>query len=931
MALAEQKLTTRIELKLPVSDRESNATRIIEVEPEKAIKDYLSVVPGDSQRFKKAEREMPRPGGEFLGFRIVEELGRGAFGRVFLAHQIELSDRPVALKVSVELAGEVRKLARLQHTNIVPVYSAHRSQSLQALCMPYFGGTTLSDVLSEMSLSISCPTSGKQFVSTLRLKQTIPENGAEAAPMTSNFSKELRKNPDSPTLKLLESMTFVDAVLWIVSRLADGLAHAHERGIVHRDVKPANVLLTADGQPMLLDFNLAEDAAESRAAEKAKVGGTLPYMSPEQIRAFCGQPSELDGRTDIYSLGIVLFQLLARRMPFRLHGGPTREAFKKMLADRAGPAPFVRPHNADISPAVEAIVRKCLAPDVIDRYRSAADLKEDIDRHRADLPLKHTAEPSRRERVEKWLRRHPWVASPATGAAFAAAILLAAVAGGVQLSLAARAHEQDVLRQEALTNYEDFLRRADGVKHATASDPARAAEGVRHGVETLTAIGAFEPGWDEKPAVALLPPVERERLRGEVGELAFILARAASLAGAETDTADRLNRLAGNALSADAKALVAAQRAELEGKRLAADDLSKLVESLKAATADGGRSTYLRASDLAARGEYREALPFAESFASRHPDDFGGWYVKARCHDGLGQYPEAFACYGTCIALRPHFARAYFCRGELALRHGRDLMQSKADLDRAVHLEPESFDYRFTRALTSQAMRANAEALVDLNVLAAAETVPVRVWFIRALVREAIGDVAGAADDRKVGMKSEPSDAPSYLARGLARAESDPAAALGDFEAAERLDPRYAEALVNQAWILGEKLNRPADAIEAVDRLLKFVPDHQNGRAGRAVLLARLGKTDESIAEARKCLKAASDAASTYQAACVFSIVSLKEPKFRDEGVRLVARALRHGFGHDFVLTDADLNPLRDNPGFAEMMNGIKAMATLGK
>ncbi len=266
----------------------------------------------------------PEVGQEFLGFRLVAELGRGAFGRVYLARQGDLADRPVALKVSTGCFAESQKLARLQHTHIVPVYSFHRAGSLQAVVMPYFGPTTLADVLEDLGHRDTLPASGKGLVSTLHSRRTrsgvVAVVRPPSAPVAPSARIEGRTAPsaDVPatltTLRMLEGLSYVEAALWIGARLAEGLAHAHERGVLHRDLKPANVLLTDEGQPMLLDFNLAEDV--KAPGEAGRVGGTLPYMAPEHLAAYQGRPVDVDARSDIYALGVILYELLTGRHPF---------------------------------------------------------------------------------------------------------------------------------------------------------------------------------------------------------------------------------------------------------------------------------------------------------------------------------------------------------------------------------------------------------------------------------------------------------------------------------------------------------------------------------------------------------------------------------------------------------------------------------------
>jgi len=415
-------------------------------------------------RLQEAAAAAPDVGTEFLGFRLVAELGRGAFGRVYLARQEALADRQVILKVSADMTGEAATLAQLLHTNVVPVYSIHHNPPLQAVCMPYLGRTTLADVLKEFAGRASLPSSGKVLVSTLHERKSstppaIPPGvvarspdratgstaGLQHAEETDSRSgwhgqetvpqqvTPLKSSPDiayrageigsTILLEKLAGLSYVDAILWLAARLADGLAHAHERGILHRDLKPANILLTDEGQPMLLDFNLAEDTKRRSSASAALLGGTLPYMSPEQLRALRGEHHPLDGRSDLYSLGVILYELLTGRHPFPSHSGPPTAVVESMAQDREVLPPPLRTWNRAVTPAIESIVRRCLEPEPQRRYQGARELQEDLQSHLESLPLRHAGEPSLRERARKWTSRHPRLASLGTVGLLATALL----------------------------------------------------------------------------------------------------------------------------------------------------------------------------------------------------------------------------------------------------------------------------------------------------------------------------------------------------------------------------------------------------------------------------------------------------------------------------------------------------------------------------
>ncbi|MGL4464157.1 MAG: serine/threonine-protein kinase, partial [Planctomycetia bacterium] len=340
---------------------------------------------------------LPKAGVSYAGFHLLRELGRGTFSRVFLARQGDLADRPVVLKVAAGSLCESQTLAVLQHTNIVPIYSVHRVGSLEAICMPFFGANTLRDLArglaktgfpsTAVELLASTwhgPTSSRRAMAaadvddpTRPCLSTPPLNKVSTQTCDVAESSERRSDAGAPATRL-QSRSAVDALVWIGAKIAEGLGHAHERGVLHLDLKPANVLLTADGEPLLLDFNLSQRVGEWDAAAAGRIGGTLPYMAPEHLEAFWNRTSPVDARADIYAVGVILFELLTGRQPFHVPRTATAMDLASMIADRQQEPPRVRTLQPAASPAVEAIVRKCLQPDPARRYQTAGELAEDL-------------------------------------------------------------------------------------------------------------------------------------------------------------------------------------------------------------------------------------------------------------------------------------------------------------------------------------------------------------------------------------------------------------------------------------------------------------------------------------------------------------------------------------------------------------------------
>jgi serine/threonine protein kinase/Flp pilus assembly protein TadD len=881
--------------------------------------------PDSALQLATAAIRLPSAGDEVAGFRLVRELGRGAFGRVFLAEQLDLDRRPVVLKVTLDARTEVKALARLLHTNIVPVYSVHRAGLYQAVCMPFCGSTTLADAVRRFR-GETLPESGKGLVTLLQSSagpNSVPagEPGGSAPGTDPPAAHQPSSNA---VLNLLGGLSYTDAILWLGARLADGLAHAHDRGILHRDLKPANVLLTDDGQPMLLDFNLAADAALDGLAEAARLGGTLPYMAPEHLESFAGRKRVVDARSDVYALGVILFELLTGRHPFPVYRRTTTEVLRQMVEDRRA-VPRLRAWNPAVSAAVESVVRTCLQQDPADRYPSAQALQEDLERQLRHQPLKHAADPSPAERLGKWARRHPRLSSWFT-LGTAAAVLLGLAAGtalyerdrrlGLEAREARAAFLDDSRRfQLAVTLFEDDDRQA-------LRDAARKGQ---------LAVGRYpspdDPAWGQSPAVRHLPAADRAELRQEIGVALLMLAHATARGAGDREAVEaalRINRRAESCFPPNAiPAAVREQRAQLL-KQLHRDP-----EDVQAAAPSAtARGLYLDGWNLARQGKFAAAIPLLEQATRMDSRAVWAWFLLGHCHDVLGHDPEAIGCYGTCLALAPDAPEAWFNRGLAHLRRA-EFEKARNDLDRAVELKDDVAEAYFNRALARKELGNLAGAEADLTRTLELNADATRAYFVRAQVRDRLNKRDEAAADRKAGLSREPADESSWTARGYHRMTArpaDPTGAIADFDAALTRNPQYLPALRNKAEALAELLGKPAEAAAVLDQALTHYPDNALFRASRAVYLARAGQRADAHGEAEAALRLRNDPATRYQVAGVYALTSKSHPEDRREAFRLLSSALQAGYGFQYLDIDPELDPVRPLPEFQELVSAARAL-----
>lgn len=463
------------------------------------------------------------PPGRLGDFRLGRRLGGGGMGVVYAAVQESLG-REVALKIvradqlyfpgsRERFRREGRLVARLSHASIVPVHTVGEEGGVPFLAMELLRGATLAELLATLGRP---PRDGRDLAAAvvrvveardgLRVAARGPLYGGDEDATSSVPGREPVADGESPR-GVVPGRAGTDVVLRIGRAVASALAHAHSRGVLHRDLKASNVMLTVDGRALLFDFGLAHSTDAEKLTRSGARVGSLPYMAPEQLRG-----DGVDERTDVYGLGALLCEALTLRAP---HEGTPDSVAAAIL--RGEPVPL-RARRPDLPRDVEIVLLKALDPDPARRYARAADMLRDIEHLLARRPVEaRPAGPLRR--AVSWTRRHP------ARAALLAVVIVAPAAFALQQAASARREAGERARAEDnLDRVLDAVGPLVAVLDAGVLEQAPYTDASRIGL-LEDALTALEPLLQQRADGGLLA-ARVLRLHVELGAACMTLGRA---------------------------------------------------------------------------------------------------------------------------------------------------------------------------------------------------------------------------------------------------------------------------------------------------------------------------------------------------------------------------------------------------------------------
>jgi len=815
-----------------------------------------------------------QPGRSLGDYRLLRELGRGGMAVVYEAEQVSLG-RHVALKVLPFAAvldskhlqrfkNEAMAAAHLHHPNIVPVYGVGCERGVHYYAMQYVEGQSLATAIADMK-----------------------GGGAGEGPRTPISSHG--SNREAKYIRM-------GAAIGI--QAAEALDHAHQLGIVHRDVKPGNLLVDHAGTLWITDFGLSSSIKDVGLTITGELLGTIRYMSPEQALA---KRVPVDHRTDVYSLGATLYEL------FTLEPAFPGEDPHVVIQDIALKEPVLpRRLNPALPRDLETVILKAMSKDPGGRYATAQEMADDLGRFLENRPVE-AKRPGPFRRVTKWSRRHRALVGAATG------MLLLAVAGLVigtallwrekertgtalegaeanfkraeaNLALALRALDEiyvdeaeghpkireglpkDLL-QKGLGFYEGFVKENAGNKDLVllmGSAYQRAGLIFRELGEDERAVESFDRAISAYDRAIEIDPRDANAHNGRGNALRDIERLEEALAAydraIEIDPRDARARIHRGALLCDRLGRPEEALAEFDrvidldprsavahaNRGIALVDLRRVVEALAAC-------------DRAIEVDQRYALAHA---------------ARGIALVDLGRVEEALAAYDRAIEIDPRYAEAHNSRGT-ALRELGRLEEAVAAHDRAIEINPRDVLAHYNRGNSLKAKGEIEAAIASYREAirlcangqggahaSSAELAQVHVNLGIALDDKGDPDGAIASYHEAIRLKPDLHEAHHNLGNAL-RNMGQVDAAIAEFREAIRIKPDFVEAHVGLGNALTDKGQVEA-AIASYREAVRIKPDHAEAHYSLGNALNHTGDPDGAIAELREAIRIKPDHAEAY-------------------------------------------------------------------
>jgi tetratricopeptide (TPR) repeat protein len=796
-------------------DREALLARHPELEEElKAALLGIDFVHVAAPRLAPEEQADALPGRSLGDYRLLRELGRGGMAVVYEAEQVSLARR-VALKVLPFAAvldpkqlqrfkNEALAAAHLRHPNIVPVYGVGCDRGVHFYAMQYVDGQSLAMAIRDM-------------------KRGSTGEGPKS-PISSHGSHR--------------EAAYIRMAAALGVQAAEALDHAHQLGIVHRDVKPGNLLADLAGTLWVTDFGLASSIKDVSLTITGELLGTLRYMSPEQALA---KRAPVDHRTDVYSLGATLYELLTLEPAF-----PGDDVHRVMQNIALEEPVLPRRLNPALPRDLETVVLKAMSKDPGSRYATAQEMADDLTRFLENQPIE-AKRPGLIRRAAKWSLRHRTLVAATVvllllstaGLATGTALLLreqaetasALESSEANLELALKALDQiyvdeaeghpqirkglphDLLKR-GLGFYQEFARQNahnQDVAHSMGRAHHRASlifRGLGQEDRAKEALDRAISNYRE--AIRLEPDITMAHLNlgtalDDKGDPDGAIASYREAIRLEPDLA-RAHGMLGKVLL---------DRGDQDGAIASCREAIRLEPDLARAHGILGDSLLAKGDPDGAIASYREALRLEPDYAVAH-SGLGNALSRKGDPDG------AIASHREALRLEPDYAKAHYNLG-IALAHNGDPDGAIASFGEAIRLKPDF-----------------AEAHGNLGI----------VLFDK-------GDQGGAIASFRQAIRLEPGDARGHYNLGKALLENgDPGGAIASFREAIRLEPDFAEAHYN----LGNALQREGDpdgAIAEYREAIRLEPDHAEAHGNLGAELFAKGDPDGAIAEFREVIRLA--------------------------------------------------------------------------